>query len=60
MRLNCATRFSAPSKRRRKSRIPRCDKALLTFVIVGGGPTGVEFAGALQELIYHVLYKDYP
>jgi len=34
--------------------------ALLTFVIVGGGPTGVEFAGALQELIYHVLEKDYP
>jgi NADH dehydrogenase len=35
-------------------------KALLTFVIVGGGPTGVEFAGALQELILHVLDKDFP
>lgn len=34
--------------------------ALLTFVIVGGGPTGVEFAGALRELIVHVLSKDFP
>jgi NADH dehydrogenase len=33
--------------------------ALLTFVIVGGGPTGVEFAGALRELIVYVLSKDY-
>jgi NADH dehydrogenase len=35
-------------------------KALLTFVIVGGGPTGVETAGALAELISHVLVKEYP
>jgi NADH:ubiquinone reductase (H+-translocating) len=34
--------------------------ALLTFVVVGGGPTGVEFAGALKELIRHELSKDYP
>jgi NADH dehydrogenase len=34
--------------------------ALLTFVIVGGGPTGVELAGAFAELIRHVLRKDYP
>ncbi|NJP06220.1 MAG: NAD(P)/FAD-dependent oxidoreductase [Chloroflexaceae bacterium] len=33
---------------------------LLTFVIVGGGPTGVELAGALSELFRHVLHKDYP
>ena len=35
-------------------------KALLTFVVVGAGPTGVETAGALAELIRHVLTKDYP
>jgi len=35
-------------------------RALLTFVIVGGGPTGVETAGALAELIDHVMIKDYP
>lgn len=33
---------------------------LLSFVIVGGGPTGVELAGALGELKKHVLPKDYP
>ena len=35
-------------------------RALMTFVIVGGGPTGVEFAGALIELVHFVLAKDYP
>ena len=35
-------------------------RALLTFVVVGGGPTGVETAGALAELITHVMAKDYP
>jgi len=33
--------------------------ALLTFVVAGGGPTGVEFAGALAELIRLVLVHDY-
>ncbi len=33
---------------------------LLTFVVVGGGPTGVEFAGALRELIEHTLPHDFP
>ena len=32
---------------------------LLNFVIVGGGPTGVELAGALSELKHHVLPDDY-
>jgi NADH dehydrogenase len=39
---------------------PEACRALLTFVIVGGGPTGVETAGALSELIHLVLRKDYP
>ena len=34
--------------------------SLLTFVIVGGGPTGVEFAGALSELVQGPLKKDFP
>jgi NADH dehydrogenase len=34
-------------------------KSLLTFVIVGGGATGVEYAGALTELIHGPLIKDY-
>lgn len=35
-------------------------RRLLTFVIVGGGPTGVEFAGSLAELIYGILPRDFP
>lgn len=34
-------------------------RLLLTFAVVGGGPTGVELAGALSELIHHVLGRDY-
>ena len=35
-------------------------RAMLTFVVAGGGPTGVETAGALAELISHVMIKDFP
>lgn len=35
-------------------------KELLTFVIVGGGATGVELAGALADMRKTVLPKDYP
>ena len=36
------------------------DRGGLTFVVVGGGPTGVETAGALAELFAMVFRKDYP
>jgi len=35
-------------------------ESLMNFVIVGGGPTGTELAGALAELKNHVLPRDYP
>ncbi|MCM2359049.1 MAG: NAD(P)/FAD-dependent oxidoreductase [Geobacteraceae bacterium] len=47
-------------ERAARERDPVRRRALLTFVIVGGGPTGVEFAGALAELARFVLTKDYP
>lgn len=34
--------------------------AMTNFVIVGGGPTGVELAGALAEMKQHVIKRDYP
>ncbi|WP_345955914.1 NAD(P)/FAD-dependent oxidoreductase [Mucilaginibacter sp. PAMB04168] len=34
--------------------------ALLTFVVVGGGPTGAELSGALAEMRMNMLCKDYP
>ncbi len=34
--------------------------SLINFVLVGGGPTGVELAGALAEMKREILQKDYP
>ena len=38
---------------------PASRSAWLTFVIVGGGPTGVELAGAVSEIARHALAKDF-
>ena len=34
-------------------------RALLTFVVIGGGPTGVELAGAIAEIARHTVSKDF-
>jgi NADH dehydrogenase len=38
---------------------PEDVRRLLTFVVIGGGPTGVEMAGAISELARHTLRKDF-
>jgi NADH dehydrogenase len=38
---------------------PVTRERLLRFVIVGGGPTGVELAGTIAELAHHTLAKDF-
>jgi NADH:ubiquinone reductase (H+-translocating) len=38
---------------------PAAREALLTFVIVGGGPTGVELAGAIAEIARHTVARDF-
>jgi NADH dehydrogenase len=38
---------------------PEIRKGLLTFVVIGGGPTGVEMAGALKEIATRTLARDY-
>src|SRR5947207_5495780 len=38
---------------------PARRQALVTFVIVGGGPTGVELAGAVAELAHHTLRNNF-
>jgi len=48
--LEMATRSPEPEQRR----------SWLTFVIAGGGPTGVEYAGALGELLRLVIGRDFP
>jgi NADH dehydrogenase len=48
--LECAAHTGSEAERRK----------WLTFVIAGGGPTGVEYAGALSELLNLVLGHDFP
>lgn len=38
----------------------RAADGALTFAIVGGGPTGVELAGGVAELVHRVLRRDFP
>ena len=38
---------------------PREREKLLTFAVIGGGPTGVELSGAIAELARHVLAEDF-
>jgi NADH:ubiquinone reductase (H+-translocating) len=49
MAFEAAEKETDPEKRR----------AWLTFVIVGGGPTGVELAGAIAELAFNTLKRDF-
>lgn len=42
------------------ARDPEIRRRLLNFVVVGGGPTGVEIAGALGEMKRYILERDYP
>ena len=47
--LEAAERTTDPDERRR----------LMTFVVVGGGPTGVELAGAIADLSRDILHADF-
>ena len=44
---------------RRKISAPAARAAALTFVIIGGGPTGVEMAGAIAEIARYTLARDF-
>lgn len=50
LRLERAAIETNPDRRRR----------LLTFAVIGGGPTGVEVAGALGEMKRYVITREYP
>lgn len=43
----------------RAEREPDRVDELLTFVVVGGGPTGVELAGAIEEIAVHALQREF-
>jgi NADH:ubiquinone reductase (H+-translocating) len=50
--MNFENALTAPSQEERER--------LMTIVIIGGGPSGVEIAGAVAEMNKYVLSKDYP
>jgi NADH:ubiquinone reductase (H+-translocating) len=52
-------RFLLAFERAEKSTDPDEQQALLTFVIVGGGPTGVELAGMVPTIARHTLPRDF-
>jgi NADH dehydrogenase len=52
-------RLLAAFERAEMSRSSAEQDALMTIVIVGGGPTGVEMAGAVAELARHALARDF-
>lgn len=39
---------------------PEEKKRLLSFIVIGGGPTGVEIAGAIGEMKRYILHREYP
>lgn len=57
--LNMRRRILRAFEAAEKESDPEKRKAFLTFVIVGGGPTGVELAGAIAELAFKTLKNDF-
>ena len=59
MRSRCGGACCWPSSRPSASTDKSAQRRLLTFVVVGAGPTGVELAGALAEISRHALAHDF-
>jgi NADH:quinone reductase (non-electrogenic) len=57
--LEVRTRVLVAFERAEQESDPGEQAASLTFVVVGGGPTGVELAGAIAELSRHALKRDF-
>lgn len=57
--LEIRARVLLAFERAERARDPAQVDRLLSFVVIGGGPTGVELAGALSELARRVLAKDF-
>ena len=59
MRSRCGGGCCWRSKRPSARQDPARQRHLLTFVLIGGGPTGVELAGALAEIARHTLRREF-
>lgn len=58
--LRCRDEILTCLERASNSDDPNERKRLLSFAVVGGGPTGVEIAGALGEVKRYVIAREYP
>lgn len=57
--INVRNRILVAFEDAEKASVPEERERAMTFVIVGGGPTGVETAGAIAELAHHTLRRDF-
>jgi len=57
--LDARRRVLLAFERAEREKDPAKQRRLLTFVVVGGGPTGVEMAGSLAEISRHALLHDF-
>ena len=57
--LDIRRRVLLAFERAERGRDPAAPRTLLTFVVIGGGPTGVEMAGALAEISRQSLARDF-
>jgi NADH dehydrogenase len=57
--LDIRRRILLAFEKAEKETDPQKQQALLTFIVVGAGPTGVEMAGAIAEIAHHTLTNDF-
>lgn len=58
--IRCRNEILDRCERAAVEKDPEVRKKMLSFVVIGGGPAGVEIAGALGELKRYILKRDYP
>lgn len=58
--IRCRNRIIERLERAAVCHDPEQRRRMLTFTVIGGGPTGVEIAGALGEMKRYALPKEYP
>ena len=58
--IRCRNEILDRCERAAVARNPEERKRLLSFVVIGGGPAGVEIAGAIGEIKRYILQRDYP
>ncbi len=57
--LECRRRILKMFERAEWTDDPELTRGLLTFVVVGAGPTGVEMAGAISEIAHRVMVREF-